>query len=267
LYVNFFRYFGILIVNNNPNIKSTIDAREVAQFNALQGEWWNPTGKMKPLHRINPIRLAYINEQIALNHHLNKTNPKPLSGLAILDIGCGGGLLCEPLARLGASVTGIDPGKGNIEIAKAHAANSGLDINYQTTTAEDLLTSGIQFDVVLAMEVIEHVANIPTFIEAIAGLVKPQGLFIGSTLNRTLRSFALAIIGAEYILRWLPKGTHSWDKFVTPQEFIEALEAHGFDRCETTGMSYSPFTDKWQQSKDISVNYFLSANKFGVIAS
>ncbi len=249
-------------MGNFSDIKSTIDAREVQQFNELQGEWWNPTGKMKPLHRINPVRLAYINEQIALNHRLDMTIPKPLNGLTILDIGCGGGLLCEPLARLGASVTGIDPGNGNIEIAKAHAINSSLDISYQTTTAEDLLLSGAQFDIVLAMEVIEHVVNIPTFIEAIAGLVKPQGLFIGSTINRTLRSFALAIIGAEYILRWLPKGTHSWDKFVTPQEFIETLETHGFDLCETTGMSYLPFVDKWRQSKDTSVNYFLSARKF-----
>lgn len=250
-------------VNDPKNVKSTIDAREVAQFNSLQSEWWNPTGKMKPLHRINPVRLAYISEQIELNFRVDATNPKPLTGLTILDIGCGGGLLCEPLARLGATITGIDPGNANIEIAKVHAMNSGLEIDYQITTAEDLQKSGVQFDIVLAMEVIEHVTNVPTFIEAIAGLVKPNGLFLGSTLNRTLRSFALAIIGAEYILRWLPKGTHSWDKFVTPQEFIEALESHGFDRCETTGMSYSPFVDKWRLSYDTAVNYFLSAHNLG----
>jgi 2-polyprenyl-6-hydroxyphenyl methylase / 3-demethylubiquinone-9 3-methyltransferase len=252
-------------VTNSLKTKSTIDEREVEQFNSLKSEWWNPTGKMKPLHSINPVRLAYINAQIALNYRIDITNPKPLKGLTILDIGCGGGLLSEPLARLGASVTGIDPGNINIEIAKAHAANSGVEIDYQITTAEDLLRSGVQFDIVLAMEVIEHVANISTFIEAIAGLVKPNGLFIGSTLNRTLRSFALAIIGAEYILRWLPKGTHSWDKFVTPKEFQAALESHGFDRCEATGMSYSPFSDVWRQSNDIAVNYFLSANNSGRI--
>jgi 2-polyprenyl-6-hydroxyphenyl methylase / 3-demethylubiquinone-9 3-methyltransferase len=254
-----------LIVKNISNIKSTIDKREVEQFNGLKSEWWDPTGKMKPLHRINPVRLSYINEQIALNYRFDAISSKPLLGLTILDIGCGGGLLCEPLARLGASVTGIDPGNINIEIAKVHAANSGLDIDYQVTTAEDLQKTGAKFDIVLAMEVIEHVANIPIFLQAIAGLVKPNGLFIGSTLNRTLRSFALAIIGAEYILRWLPKGTHSWDKFVTPKEFQAALESHGFDRCEATGMSYSPFGDKWRKSSDTSVNYFLSANNSGRI--
>ncbi len=250
-------------MNESPNLKSTVDPREVQQFNELQGEWWNPTGKMKPLHRINPVRLAYIKEQISLNHRIDKNNAKPLSGLTILDIGCGGGLLCEPLAKLGATVTGIDPGGSNIEIAKAHAARSTLQIDYQITTAEDLVKTGAAFDIVLAMEVIEHVTNVEGFVEAAGKLVKPRGLFIGSTINRTLRSFALAIIGAEYILRWLPKGTHSWDKFVTPEEFQNVLETNGFDRCETTGMSYSPFTDTWKQSRDTAVNYFLSSHKAG----
>ncbi len=248
-------------MNNIPIQKSTIDPREVQQFNELQGEWWNPTGKMKPLHRINPVRLAYIKEQITLNHKVGSNNLKLLSGLTILDIGCGGGLLCEPLARLGATVTGIDPGESNIEIAKAHATLSKLKINYQVTTAEELLKTGAEFDIVLAMEVVEHVADMAIFIEATSKLVKSGGLFIGSTLNRTIRSFVLAIIGAEYILRWLPKGTHSWDKFVTPEEFQTALETNGFDRCEVTGMTYSPFTDSWNQSRDASVNYFLCAYK------
>ena len=248
-----------------PSSKSTIDVREVQQFNALQGEWWNPVGKMKPLHRINPVRLAYIKQQIALNFRIDEKSPKPLTGLTILDIGCGGGLLCEPLSKLGATVTGIDPGGANIEIAKAHSNLSNLTIDYQITTAEDLVKTGAQFDIVLAMEVVEHVSNVSLFIEATTKLVKPQGLFIGSTLNRTLRSFALAIIGAEYVLRWLPKGTHSWDKFVTPQEFQTELEANGFDRCEATGMSYSPFTDSWKQTRDTAVNYFISAQKIGQV--
>ena len=254
-------------MNDLPPSKSTIDVREVQQFNALQGEWWNPVGKMKPLHRINPVRLAYIKQQIALNFRIDNKSPKFLAGLTILDIGCGGGLLCEPLSKLGATVTGIDPGGANIEIARAHSNLSNLTIDYQITTAEDLVKTSAQFDIVLAMEVIEHVSNVNMFVEAATKLVKPQGLFIGSTLNRTLRSFALAIIGAEYVLRWLPKGTHAWDKFVTPQEFQTELEVNGFDRCEATGMSYSPFSDTWNQTRDTSVNYFISAQKTGKVVA
>jgi 2-polyprenyl-6-hydroxyphenyl methylase / 3-demethylubiquinone-9 3-methyltransferase len=221
---------------------------------------------MKPLHRINPVRMGYIREQIQHhNHQIDLHSNKPFTGMNILDIGCGGGLLCEPLTRLGANVTGIDPGSSNIEIAKSHAVRSKLIIDYQATTAEELVETGRQFDLVLAMEVIEHVANIPAFTKAASNLVRPGGLFIGSTINRTMRSFALAIVGAEYILRWLPKGTHSWDKFVTPQEFEQTLKHSGLDTYDKTGMMYSPFTDTWRQSPDTAVNYFIAANKSGGI--
>ncbi len=244
------------------NADSTIDPREVAQFDSLASEWWNPSGQMKPLHRINPVRIGFIREQIALNFHIDIKAAKPFTGLKILDIGCGGGLLCEPLARLGASVTGIDPGPSNIEIARLHANRSGLELDYRATSAEALAETDERYDVVLAMEVIEHVANVENFIAASTKLVKPKGLFIGSTLNRTLRSFALAIIGAEYVLRWLPKGTHAWDKFVKPAEFAAALRKAGLDEAEIKGMVYAPLADSWHLSGDTSVNYFIAARKF-----
>ena len=240
---------------------STIDTQEVARFDALAGEWWNPSGEMKPLHRINPTRIAFIRDRLASHFGLDIRSPAPLSGLRILDIGCGGGLLSEPLARLGGEVTGIDPGATNIEIARAHANRSGLRLDYRSTTAEDLVHSGKSFDVVLAMEVIEHVASIDAFIGASAALVRSNGLFIGSTLNRTLKSFALAIVGAEYVLRWLPKGTHSWDKFVKPDEFSDALIKAGLKDPMTRGMVYAPLQDSWSLSNDTSVNYFIAAHK------
>ncbi len=244
---------------------STVDPREVSQFEALQGEWWNPSGQMKPLHRINPVRIAFIQEQLRMNFHIDPRSVRPFSGLSMLDIGCGGGLLCEPLARLGAAVKGIDPGACNIAIAKSHATKSALEIDYEAITAEALEETGAQFDVVLAMEVIEHVTNVSTFIEAASALLRPGGIFIGSTLNRTLRSFALAIVGAEYVLRWLPKGTHSWEKFVTPHEFQTELKRNGLESCDLGGMVYSPFTDSWRKSGDTSVNYFIAARKSGSI--
>ncbi len=245
----------------NITAPSTLDTREIAQFDALKEEWWNPKGSMKPLHKINPVRLKYILDQICGHFTLDPKTTGPFSGLKILDVGCGGGLLCEPLARLGATITGIDPGKSNIQIATAHAAQSELTIDYRAIAAEDLLATDERFDVVLAMEVIEHVANVDMFVASISGLVKPGGLFIGSTLNRTLRSFALAIVGAEYILRWLPKGTHAWEKFVTPAEFADALSKNKLETGDTYGMVYNPLTDSWSLSGDTAVNYFIAARK------
>jgi 2-polyprenyl-6-hydroxyphenyl methylase/3-demethylubiquinone-9 3-methyltransferase len=193
-----------------------VDRAEVARFSALAEEWWNPRGKMAPLHKFNPVRLGYIRDQAAARFGRNAKQLGCLKGLRFLDIGCGGGILSEPLARLGASMVGADPSDTNIEAAKLHAAQSGLSIDYRCTTAEDLSAAGETFDVVLAMEVVEHVADVHLFVESCAAMVKPDGLMIAATLNRTLKSFALAIVGAEYILRWLPVGSHSWDKFVTP---------------------------------------------------
>ncbi|MBY0610731.1 MAG: bifunctional 2-polyprenyl-6-hydroxyphenol methylase/3-demethylubiquinol 3-O-methyltransferase UbiG [Beijerinckiaceae bacterium] len=250
-------------VRNAPSERmgGTIDQREVAQFDSLASEWWNPSGQMKPLHRINPVRLHFIRDCIAARFPIDIKAPKPLQGLRILDIGCGGGLLSEPLARLGATVTGIDPGSTNVEIAKVHASRSGVVIDYRSTTAEDLVGTGARFDVVLAMEVIEHVSSVQNFVDAASALVAPGGLFIGSTLNRTMKSFALAIVGAEYILRWLPKGTHAWEKFVRPDEFSKALERAGLVETDLMGMVYAPMSDAWQLSNDTSVNYFIAARR------
>ena len=242
-----------------PDRGSTIDPREVARFDALAGDWWNPSGQMKPLHRINPVRIRYIRDQIAARFGRDVKSPEPLSGLRILDIGCGGGLLGEPLARLGATVTGIDPGPTNVEIARVHARRSRLEIDYRATTAEEVAARGETFDVVLAMEVVEHVANLKTFIAASARLVAPGGLFVASTLNRTLKSFALAIVGAEYVLRWLPRGTHSWDKFVRPDELARVLRQSGLAEIDVTGMVFMPLSDDWRLSSDTAVNYFLAA--------
>ena len=250
-------------VRNAPTRQKggTIDQREVAQFDSLSSEWWNPSGQMKPLHRINPVRLHFIRDCIASQFSVDIKAPKPLTGLRILDIGCGGGLLSEPLARLGATVTGIDPGATNVEIARVHASRSGLEIDYRSTTAEDLVGTGARFDVVLAMEVIEHVSSVQNFVAASSALVEPGGLFIGSTLNRTMKSFALAIVGAEYILRWLPKGTHAWEKFVRPDEFSRALSHSGLRETDLQGMVYAPLSDAWHLSSDTSVNYFIAARR------
>jgi len=243
------------------SLHSTVDPREIAHFDSLAKDWWNPIGKMKPLHRINPVRLAFIRDQACLNFGKDPKAPKPLSGLSILDIGCGGGLLSEPLARMGAAVTGIDPGPCNIEIAKAHAGKSRLDLDYRATTAEELVASAPPYDIVLAMEVVEHVASVSDFIRAGAQLVNPRGLFIGSTINRTLRAYALAIIGAEYILRWLPVGTHAWEKFVTPAEFSGHLAKNGLTVGTTAGMTFSPMSDDWRLTGDTSINYFIVAQR------
>src|SRR5712691_8864308 len=240
---------------------ATVDAAEVDRFSRLAGEWWDPRGKMAVLHKFNPVRLAWIRDAACRQFGRNAGHPPCLDGLRILDIGCGGGLLCEPLARLGAGMVGADPSSNNIEAAKLHAAGRGLEIDYRVTVAEKLAAAGERFDVVLAMEVVEHVADAGLFLRTCAGMVKPGGLMISATLNRTLKSFALAIVGAEYVLRWLPRGTHRWDKFVTPNEFEAALERHRLRVVAQTGVVYDLLADRWQLADDMDVNYMLTAQK------
>lgn len=238
---------------------STLDQDEVARFGRLGGTWWDANGPFKPLHRLNPTRLTYIRDQLCARFRRDAKAAKPLAGLDVLDIGCGGGLVCEPLARLGARVTGIDPGAEAIASAKAHAEAGGLDILYETATAEDLVARGQRYDAVLLLEVVEHVPSVPSFLQAVAPLVKPGGLMILSTLNRTLKAYALAIVGAEYILRWLPVGTHQWDRFVTPEELRVALSGAGLKLTDTTGMIYNPLADEWRLGRDTDVNYLAAA--------
>ena len=241
--------------------RTTVDPAEVARFAALADEWWNPHGKMRPLHKFNPVRLAYIRDRICERFGRDAKSLESLKGLRLLDVGCGGGLVCEPLARLGASVFGIDPGEPNVSAARLHAEKGGLAIDYRATTAEALADSGERFDVVLALEVVEHVADITLFVRRCAEMVKPGGLMIVATLNRTLKSFALAIVGAEYVLRWLPVGTHRWEKFVTPDELEAALAAGGLALIDETGLVYNPFADAWRRSDDTDVNYMVAAGK------
>jgi 2-polyprenyl-6-hydroxyphenyl methylase/3-demethylubiquinone-9 3-methyltransferase len=240
---------------------TTVDTDEVEKFSALAEEWWDPRGKMAPLHKFNPVRLAYIRD--ALCNHFDRT-PKQvpsLGGLRLLDIGCGAGLLCEPLTRLGAALVGVDPSGKNVAAARLHAQESGLAIDYRVGTAEALADAGERFDVVLAMEVVEHVADVNLFVRRCAEMVRPGGLMILATLNRTLKSFALAIVGAEYILRWLPRGTHQWDRFVTPNELEIAVELGGLQVIDTRGVIYNPLTDSWQLGRDTDVNYMLTAER------
>ena len=275
--------------------QSTISAEEVEKFSAIADEWWDLHGKFAPLHRINTVRIEYIKEQI-IKHQLANAGDKPLTGLKLLDIGSGGGLISEPMARLGAEVTGVDASSKNISVAKHHAEQSGLEIDYRCTTAEDLvakfnmgtrsesgdepvlsasgqraascesqetLTEANQkFDVVLALEIVEHVADVELFVRSVTKLVKPGGLLIMSTINRTAKAYALAIIGAEYVLRWLPRGTHEWSKFVTPSELKALIEEAGGQIVHSTGMVMNPLTFKWSiTERDLSVNYLLTATK------
>jgi len=239
----------------------TIDPDEVARFSRIAGQWWDARGPMAALHKLNPVRLGYIRDQTAAHFNRDPARLDSLSGLRILDIGCGGGVLSEPLARLGASVTGADPAENNIAAAQHHAAQGGLSIDYRAITAEALAEASEAFDVVLAMEVVEHVADFNLFIETVSALVKPGGLMFVATLNRTVKSFALAIVGAEYILRWLPRGTHQWDKFITPDELEIALEQSGLRLIGETGVIYNLFADRFQLSTDMDANYMVVAEK------
>jgi 2-polyprenyl-6-hydroxyphenyl methylase/3-demethylubiquinone-9 3-methyltransferase len=245
----------------DPGRQSTVDPDEVERFSALAAEWWNPRGKMAPLHKFNPVRIGYVRDQAALRFARDAKRLDSLKGLRILDIGCGGGLLSEPLARLGAEMVGVDPSATNIDAAKQHAEQSGLAVDYRCGTAEELAEAGELFDIVLAMEVVEHVADVPLFVGCCADMVKPGGLMIAATINRTLKSFALAIVGAEYILRWLPVGSHRWDKFVTPNELEIAMEQGGLQVTGSQGVIYNILADRWQLSGDMDVNYMLAAEK------
>lgn len=242
---------------------STVDPEEIARFTALAEAWWDPDGEFRPLHRLNPTRIAFIRDRVAAHHRRDPLKARPLRGLTLLDVGCGGGLLSEPMARLGARVTGIDAAEKSIHIARAHAEQSGLSIDYRHATAEalaqDIIPGGGGFDVVLNMEVVEHVANLDTFLAATSALVKPGGAMVVATLNRTAKAFALAVVGAEYVLGWLPRGTHDWRKFVRPSELAAGLRPHGGEIREFTGVAYNPITDKWGLSPDLSVNYMAFA--------
>jgi len=244
---------------NRHSGAASIDPDEVDQFARLGAQWWNPRGPMAALHKFNPVRLGYIRDEAVAHFSRDPKKLDCLSGLRILDIGCGGGILSEPLARLGAQVLGADPSEENIAVAAAHARDSGVSVDYRATTAEDLAAEGEQFDIVLAMEVVEHVINVDDFVATCAGMVKPDGLMIAATLNRTMKSFALAIVGAEYILRWLPRGTHQWDKFVTPEELERALVAGGLRVTAERGVIYNLLADRWQLSDDMDVNYMMVA--------
>ncbi|HEV2629779.1 MAG TPA: bifunctional 2-polyprenyl-6-hydroxyphenol methylase/3-demethylubiquinol 3-O-methyltransferase UbiG [Pseudolabrys sp.] len=239
--------------------QSSVDPREVERFARMAAKWWDPRGPMAPLHKLNPLRVGYIRDRAAERFGRDVKLMGCLKGLRILDIGCGAGILSEPLARLGAELVGIDPAAENIEVARLHASESGVAVDYRATTAETLAEAGERFDVVLAMEVVEHVVDVPAFVATCAGMVKPGGLLVMATLNRTLKSFALAIVGAEYILRWLPRGTHQWDKFVKPDELEAAIEDAGLNVIGERGVIYNPLADRWQLSSDMDVNYMLAA--------
>lgn len=239
---------------------STIDSGEIEKFQAMAAEWWDPNGKFKPLHMLNPCRLDYITSQISVEFDRDLTANEPFQGLRILDIGCGGGLLSEPMARLGAEVVGADAAERNIPVARVHAEEQGLVIDYRHTTAEDLVAADEKFDAVLNMEVVEHVADPLAYLTACHDLLKQGGLMTCSTINRNPKSYAMAIIGAEHIMRWLPKGTHEWSKFIAPDELYDLLRQAGFDPVDRKGFVFNPVTWSWRLSeKDLSVNYVTTS--------
>jgi 2-polyprenyl-6-hydroxyphenyl methylase/3-demethylubiquinone-9 3-methyltransferase len=247
--------------NITLTMNTTIDEKDISRFTALADEWWNPHGAFKILHQINPLRVQYIREQ-AIKHFNLSDDFTPLKGLKLLDIGCGGGLIAEAMARLGAEVTAIDATEKNILTAQAHLQKSELQVNYQFATAEELASNGEKFDIVLSLEVIEHVADVNFFLNQLAKITKPQGLLIISTLNRTLKSLLLAKIAAEYVLGWVPRGTHDWNQFLLPSEIISPLIELGFTQADLTGMVYKPLFNKWELStKDIDINYLVSLIK------
>ncbi len=245
----------------NLNQNTTIDEDEVARFSAMAAEWWNPKGKFRPLHKFNPVRLKYIKEKVCENFDRDMNDPKAFTGLRFLDIGCGGGLLCEPMARLGAEIVGADASETNIEVAKIHAEQSGLNIDYRAVTAEAMEADGEKFDVILNIEVVEHVADVNLFMASCARMVKPGGLMFVATINRTAKARALAIFMAENVLRWLPKGTHVYDKLVRPEELAAPITAEGMEIIDRTGVFYNPLLDQWNKSRDMDVNYMVLAKR------
>jgi 2-polyprenyl-6-hydroxyphenyl methylase/3-demethylubiquinone-9 3-methyltransferase len=256
------QYLGRIFRGRMQTAQTTVDHAEIAKFEAMATEWWDLEGKFKPLHMLNPTRLDYITRQIAAEYDRDLMADKPFDGLRILDIGCGGGLLCEPMARLGADIVGADAAERNIPVAQVHAEQSGLDIDYRFTTAEDMAAAGEQFDIVLNMEVVEHVANPLSYLTACQQLLKPEGLHICSTINRNPKSFAMAIVGAEYVMRWLPKGTHEFNKFITPDELFALLEQAGLNPVDRKGFKFDFLGWSWSISdSDMSVNYVTAALK------
>lgn len=240
---------------------TTVDPDEVARFSAMAAEWWNPRGKFGVLHKFNPIRLNYIKTHICHIFKRDILDPNALKGLRLLDIGCGGGLLCEPMARLGADVVGVDPSLTNIKTAALHASEQKLPIDYRTTTAEDLAETNETFDIVLNMEVVEHVADMPLFVQTCASMVRPGGIMMIATINRTLKAWGMAIIGAEYILGWLPRGTHAYEKLIRPDELKKALVPTGMNIIDKTGVVFDPLHGSWKISQDMNVNYMIATQK------
>ena len=238
---------------------SSVNKKEIEKFSKMAAEWWDPNGKFKPLHKFNPLRIQYIRDKI-INHFNQKNKDKPLKDINILDIGCGGGLISEPMARLGAKVTGIDASEKNINVAKLHSKKSGLQINYLNTSPENL-NSFEKFDVILNLEIVEHVDNVNLYIKSCHKLLKKNGLMFTATLNRSLTSYIKAIIGAEYILRWLPIGTHDWNKFIKPEELDRLLNNEKFSSLDIAGLKFNPFSNKWKKSEDLSVNYIICSRK------
>ncbi|WP_428667665.1 bifunctional 2-polyprenyl-6-hydroxyphenol methylase/3-demethylubiquinol 3-O-methyltransferase UbiG [Reyranella sp.] len=241
---------------------STVDPAEVERFARIADEWWDPRGKFAPLHQLNPVRIGFIRDRIASHWQRDALSGSPLHGLSVLDIGCGGGLLCEPMARLGGQVTGIDAAERNVATARLHAGGQDLAIDYRETTAETMAASGAQFDVVLALEIVEHVADVDLFLRSVGRLAKPGGLVFLSTLNRTAKAWVLAIAGAEYVLHWLPRGTHDWRKFLKPSEAVRGLRNGGVEAQEIVGVVYSPLSRAWSLNRrDLDVNYMLYGSK------
>jgi 2-polyprenyl-6-hydroxyphenyl methylase/3-demethylubiquinone-9 3-methyltransferase len=237
----------------------SVDPDEIARFAALADDWWDPAGRFRPLHQFNPVRLRFIRDRLIRHFRRDPAALEPFAGLRVLDIGCGGGLVAEPMARLGASVVGIDATARNVEVARLHAARSGLAIDYRCATAEALAAAGERFDAILNLEVVEHVAALEPFIDACGAVAAPGGAMIVATLNRTAKAWALAIVGAEYVLGWLPRGTHRWEKFVRPSELAAALRHGGFEIGELTGVGYNPLAGEWSLSRDLAVNYMVFA--------
>jgi 2-polyprenyl-6-hydroxyphenyl methylase / 3-demethylubiquinone-9 3-methyltransferase len=239
---------------------TTVNKEEIQKFSKLAEEWWDVNGKFKPLHMFNPIRIEYILDKISLHYGLNRKNKLPLKNLKILDIGCGGGLISEPMSRLGAEITGIDASEKNIKVASIHAQKNKLNINYLNNSPEEL-TKKQAYDVVLNLEVVEHVEDLDLYLRSCSNLLKKNGLMFTATLNRTMTSYIKAIVGAEYILRWLPIGTHDWNKFIKPEELEEKLIKYNFSIKNVTGLNFNPLMKKWSQSKNLSVNYIITAGK------